>query len=55
MECKKETETKITIVLTEAEANILAGLLQNSQVPPEAEDEDIRLLRHSIFNAIKDL
>ena len=48
------TTTTITLVLTEEEAQILAGLVQNSQVPIEEEHEASKKLRYDIFNAIKE-
>ena len=53
MEGIKVNEMKITLVLNEVEGSILAGLMQNSQVPPEEETTECSKLREAIFKLCK--
>ena len=49
----EENTRKITLVLNEEEAAILAGLVQNPRVPVEHEPPEVSKLRHDLFEACK--
>lgn len=52
MQSSINTQTTVTLVFTQAEAELLAGYMQNPMCPPEQEPDDIRKLRQDIFYAI---
>ena len=53
MEAKVEKIKTVTIILNSQEAEILADLVQNPQVPPNEEPYECSRLRERIFKACK--
>ena len=55
MKRKTKVKTQITLVLNEEEAKYLKGLVQNPLCDPAQENPNIKRIRFSFWNALKDI